>query len=121
MKEVLLDSQALAREIFDIVEEKKATDVVLLDVREQTTIADYFIVATVETERQAKAVEEDLWRQLQVEKQIRPLGKEGASGESGWVLLDYGDVILHMFTPEARAYYQLEELWNRANVVVKAI
>jgi ribosome-associated protein len=104
------------------VEEKQATDIVLLDVHEQTTIADYFIIATVETDRQAKAVEDDLWKVLQVERKIRPLGKEGTEGNSGgWILLDYGDVILHLFTPEARAYYQLEDLWATANVVVKAI
>lgn len=88
--------------------------------REQTSIADYFVVATVDTERQARAIEDDLLQSLRVEQNIRPLNIEGADNRSsGWVLLDYGDVIVHLLTEEARQYYNLEELWNKASVVVK--
>jgi ribosome-associated protein len=106
----------------DIVEDKQASDIVLLDIREQSSIADYFVVATVNNERQAKAIEEDMLEQLRLEQNIRPLGLEGINARGGgWALLDYGDVIVHLFTEEARTYYDLEELWSHANVVVKVL
>ena len=119
-EEVSLDSNALARHLVDIIEDKQAADIVLLDIREQTSIADYFVIATVDNERQANAIEDELLRQLQLEQNIRPLGIEGAGANGGgWILLDYGDVIVHLFTEEARHFYDLEELWSQANVVVK--
>ncbi len=106
----------------DLIEEKQATDIVLLDIHEQTSIADYFVIATVDNERQAKAIEDELLETLRIEQNIRPLGIEGAENRTGgWVLLDYGDVIVHLFTEEARDYYRLEELWNKAPVVVKVL
>ena len=105
-----------------MVEEKQASDIVLLDIREQSSIADYFIIATVNNERQAKAIEDDLLEHLRLEQNIRPLGMEGVESRGGgWALLDYGDVIVHLFTEEAREYYDLEALWSKANVVVKVL
>ncbi len=119
-EEASLDSISLARRIVDIVEEKQASDIVLLDVREQTSIADYFIVATVDTDRQARAIEEELQETLRLQQNIRPLNIEGAEGSgSGWVLLDYGDVIVHLLTGETRHRLDLETLWDKASVVVK--
>lgn len=116
------DSIDLGRRIVDIAEEKQAIDIVLLDVREQTSIADYFVIATVDNERQARAIENDLLRQLRLEENIRPLGLEGAgTSGSGWSLFDYGDVIVHLFTEESRAHYSLEELWSEASVVLKVL
>jgi len=115
-----LDSNALARQIIDIVEDKQAADIVLLDVKSLTSIADYFIIATIDTERQGKAIEDDLFQKLRIEQNIRPLSMDGVGKNSGgWVLLDYGDVIVHLFTEDARQYYNLEELWSKANVVLK--
>jgi ribosome-associated protein len=106
----------------DIVEEKQASDIVLLDIHEQTSIADYFVIATVDNERQAKAIEDDLLQSLRVEQNIRPLGIEGVENRGGgWTLVDYGDVIVHLFTEESRNYYKLEELWNKGHVVVKVL
>jgi ribosome-associated protein len=119
-EEASLDSISLARRIVDIVEEKQASDIVLLDVHEQTSIADYFIVATVETDRQARAIEEEMRETLRLQQNIRPLNIEGADGAgSGWVLLDYGDVIVHLLTGETRQRLDLETLWDKASVVVK--
>jgi ribosome-associated protein len=94
----------------------------MLNVSEQTSIATYFIIATVDNERQANAIREDLWEQLRVQEKIRPLNS-GQSTErtGGWILLDYGDVILHLFTEEARSYYNLEELWQEASVIVRML
>jgi ribosome-associated protein len=104
------------------VEEKQAENIVMLDMREQTSIADYFVIATVDNERQAKAIQDDLQEKLHLQESIRPLnfhGREASSG--GWVLLDYGDVIVHLFSDEMRAYYKLEELWSKASVVLKVL
>lgn len=119
LQEESLDSNTLARQIVDIVEDKQASDIVLLDIREQTSIADYFIIATVDNERQAKAVEDDVLQRMRREQNIRPLGLEGLDNKGGWALLDYGDVIVHLFTEEARSFYNLEELWSKASVVMK--
>jgi ribosome-associated protein len=117
-----LDSNTLARRIIDIVEDKQASDIVLLDVHEQTSIADYFIIATIDNERQGKAIQDDLQEKLHIEQNIRPLNLNGFEGNSGgWVLLDYGDVIVHLFSEEMRHYYRLEELWSKANVVLKVL
>ncbi|MBX3014316.1 MAG: ribosome silencing factor [Caldilineaceae bacterium] len=106
----------------DIIEDKQAADIVLLDVADHTSIASYFIIATIDNERQAKAIEDEVLQQLRLEQNIRPIGMEGVEENSGgWALLDYGDVIVHLFTDEKRDFYQLEELWNKANVVLKLL
>ncbi|MEZ4714679.1 MAG: ribosome silencing factor [Caldilineaceae bacterium] len=117
-----MDSITLARLIVDQVEEKQAADILLLDVREITSLANYFVIATVDNERQANAIEDDLLQTLKLEHQIRPLHLDGVDKRgSGWAVLDYGDVIVHLFTREMRAYYDLEGLWNKAHVVVKVL
>lgn len=117
-----MDSNQLARQIVDIVEDKQASNILLLDIGEQTSIADFFIIATVNNERQARAIEDDLMQKLRIEQNIRPLNMEGISGQSaGWALLDYGDVIIHLFTEEARARFDLEGLWSKATVILKML
>jgi len=122
LQEVFLNSNELARRIVDIIEEKQAADIVLLDVREQTSIADYFVIATMDNERQGNAIRDDLHEKLHIQQQVRPLNHKGMQESGGgWMLLDYGDVILHLFTAEARSYYDLEGLWQKANVVMKIL
>lgn len=117
-----LDSQTLAHQIVDIIEDKQASDILLLDVTEQTSIASYFVIATIDNERQARAIEGDLFEKLRVQQNVRPLSMQGIGDNSGgWALLDYGDVIVHLFTEERRHYYDLEELWSKANVVLKVL
>jgi ribosome-associated protein len=117
-----LDSISLARQILEVVEDKQATNIVLLDVHELTSLAAYFIVATVDNLRQSKAIEDELLTRLKLQQNIRPLNLEGADGSGGgWAVLDYGDVILHLFTAEMRDHYKLEQLWSKANVVAKVI
>lgn len=122
-QEAPLDSNTLAHTIVAIVEEKQATDIVLLDVHEQTSIADYFVIATIDNERQARAVEDEMLQSLKVKQNIRPLSIEGVGEDAvgGWAVLDYGDVLVHLFTEEMRKFYNLEGLWNKANVVVKVL
>lgn len=108
--------------IVEIIEEKQAADIVLLDVSEQTSIATYFVLGTVDNERQANAIRDDLWQQLRIEEKMRPLNVRDMRQEGGgWLLADYGDVILHLFTEETRVHYDLEGLWADANIVMKIL
>lgn len=106
----------------DLIEQKQAADIVLLDIHELTTLATYFIIATIDNERQAKAIEDTLLEQLKLQQNIRPLQMDGLDGSGGgWSILDYGDVIVHLFTEEMRRHYKLEELWSKAPIVAKVI
>lgn len=121
-REVQLNSNELARKIVEIIEEKQAADIVLLDVSEQTSIATYFVLGSVDNVRQANAIRDDLWEQLRIEQKMRPLNVHDLRQEGGgWLLADYGDVILHLFTEETRRRYDLEGLWSDAHVVMKIL
>lgn len=97
--------------------EKQATDVVLLDVRDICNFADYFVLSTADSGRQINAVAEEIEKVLKTEGE-RPIHREG-SADSGWVLLDYGDVIVHTFAPVERQFYNLEGLWSGAKTIVR--
>ncbi len=113
-----LESQALARRIVDIASEKQATDVVMLDLHEVSIIADYFVLCTGTSERQIKALTDEIVETLAREEKLKPVQQEGLP-DSGWVLLDYGRVVVHIFSPEARDFYRLEKLWSRAVPVLR--
>jgi ribosome-associated protein len=89
----------------------------LLDLRSVSLLADYFIICSGESERQVKAISNEITERTK-EEGIRPLHIEGDSA-SGWLLVDYGSVIVHVFSPIMRDYYQLERLWSDASVVVR--
>jgi len=101
----------------DIAVGELAVDTLLLDVREVTPIADYFLICSGSTERQVKALVEEIRDRLK-ERGINPMGVEG-SAVSGWVLMDYSDVIVHVFMPSVRQFYDLEGLWKNARTVVR--
>ncbi len=107
----------MARLIVDLVSDKKGADILLLDTRAVSIIADYFVIATGESERQIKAIADEIQKHLK-KHTVLPLGVEGTPA-SGWVLLDYNSVIVHLFSPALRDYYRLEKLWERAPVVVR--
>ncbi len=113
-----LDALTLAHRILEIFEEKQAEDLVLLDMRPVTLIADYFLIGTTESDRQSRAVVDEVTTRIKEEMGTRPLGVYGHP-DSGWIILDYGSVVVHVFAPEKRAYYDLEGLWAEAPVVVK--
>lgn len=113
----ILEPGDLARLIVDIVSDKKGEDILLLDTRAVSFISDYFVIATAASDRQLKAVADEIQKQLKKDR-ILPLGVEGKP-DSGWVLLDYGSVIAHLFSPGMRDYYRLEKLWEHAPVVVR--
>ncbi len=89
----------------------------MLDTGKVSTIADFFVIATAESERQAKAIVDEIEKRMKQHRK-RPLGVEGET-TSGWVLLDYGDVIVHLFDTGTRDFYDLEDLWSNAPVVVR--
>jgi ribosome-associated protein len=112
-----LDSLELARYIVDVVEDKKAEDIVLLDLRPDAIIADFFIVCNGNSERQLRALADNVRESVKEHYNKLPFSVEGAT-ESGWVLMDYGDIIVHLFLEEKRRYYDLEGLWRSAHVLV---
>ena len=106
-----------ARRMVDAAAEKKAQDIVLLDVKSFSSLADYFIVCSAQVERQIRAIAEGIEEALDA-IQVPPYHREGTPAD-GWVLLDYGDVIVHILSNEQRDYYRLEQLWEQAHVVVR--
>ncbi len=107
----------VARRIVELAEDKKAADIVLLDLGELTTLADAFVICSGGSERQISAIADGITEGLR-EEGIRSIGREGTP-ESHWVLLDYGSVIVHVFTPPEREYYQLERHWSGARTVLR--
>ena len=91
----------------------------MLAVEELTTLTDYFVICEGKSERQLRAVNDAILDELKKQK-VSIYHKEGTP-ESGWILLDYGNVIAHIFSPERRSYYQLEELWSEAPTVMKIL
>lgn len=112
-----LEEIQLAHRIVDIASDRKAEDIVLLDIRPVAFFAHYFVIMTGTSDRQIAALTTALSETLEQEG-IRALQVEG-SPASGWVLMDYGDVVVHIFSPAQRAYYNLEKLWSEAPVVVR--
>jgi ribosome-associated protein len=103
----------------EVASDKKASDVVLLRTAEVTTMADYFVICSGRSERQVQVLGHAIVDELRKEG-IRPLGVEGR-GTARWILLDYGSVIVHVFAPEEREYYGLEQLWSNATQVVRVV
>ena len=118
IREPLLQAEELAHKIIDILSDKQAEDVLLLDIRNVASFADYFVIATAGSSRQIDAILQTIDQDLRKGEKIRPGGTEG-DANTGWVLLDYGDVIVHIFGPQERAYYNLESLWATAVPVVR--
>ena len=106
----------LARRIVELAEDKKAADIVLLDLAGLTTMADYFVICSGGSERQLEAIANGIIGSLRDEK-TRPIGREGTAA-SHWVLVDFGSVVVHILTPPEREYYGLEKLWSEARIIL---
>jgi len=102
----------LARVCARIADENRAKEILLLDLRNATPLVDFFVIATAASRRQSHAIAEEIDQEMK-RRSERKLGIEG-SEEGRWVLLDYGDFVVHIFSPEARSYYHLEEIWGDA-------
>ena len=101
----------------DAVVDKKGSDITLLDIREQATFADYFLICNGENERQLQALADGLIEKAKHATQILADGVEGEP-RSGWLLIDFGDLVVHLFSPQKRDYYNLEELWDEAHIIL---
>jgi len=108
-----IESEALARRIADIAADRKALDIRVLDLRGIVSYTDFFVICSGNTERQTKAVHDGIYRELKDDEKLLPRRSEGER-EARWILLDYLDCVVHIFTPEAREYYRLEQLWGEA-------
>ena len=108
---------ALARRIVDLASDKKASDIVLLEIAALTTVADYFVICSGSSERQLNAIATGIADGLRDEG-IKPVGREG-SANAHWMLVDYGSVIVHVMAPPERDFYQLERLWAEAPLLLR--
>ena len=107
----------LAKKIVEVAADKQATDVVLLDTRKICSFADYFVICSGESERQLEAIHRAIIDALKEEGDVY-FRSEGTAA-SGWVLLDLGNIVVHIFASAVREFYQLEALWSAAPVIVK--
>jgi ribosome-associated protein len=107
----------IARKIVELAEDKKAADIVLLDLGGLTTMADYFVICSGGSERQLDAITDGIVESLRAQG-VRPIGREGVAA-SHWVLLDFGSVIVHVFTPPERDFYALEKHWSEARTILR--
>lgn len=108
-----LDSGALAVRLAELADAKGASELVGLDMRSLASYTDFLVVCTARNERQAKAIVDEVRLRMKQEHGLLPGGVEG-DGAAGWIVLDYLDAVLHVFTGEARERYRLEELWHEA-------
>jgi ribosome-associated protein len=108
----------LAKHIVDVASDKQASDILMLDLRRVSLIADYFVICSGTSERQITAIHDDIVKDLRDNAHTRPMRQEGKAS-SGWILLDYGDVVVHIFAPAEREYYRLEDLWADAAPVLR--
>jgi ribosome-associated protein len=97
------------------IDSRKGADIRVLDLREITSFADFFVIATGSNPRQIQAIAEEVQKQLKARGE-RPISVEGLNNAE-WVLADYGDFIVHIFAPQSRQYYDLERLWRHAKDV----
>jgi ribosome-associated protein len=108
-----LSSEALARRLAELADSKGASDVIALDMRDLVAYTDFLAICTARNERQARAIVDEVKLRVKGDEGLLPGGMEG-EGAAGWIVVDYLDCVLHVFTSEARERYRLEELWREA-------
>ena len=113
----ILEAIEIARKAVDAASDLQASDIVLLDTSKVCSFADYFVICNGESERQIRAIYEEVEHALKKEE-VLPIHHEGTV-DSGWLLLDYGDVIVHIFAMAEREFYQLDRLWGQADLVLR--
>ena len=111
------EALALARRVVDLAEDKKASDIVLLEIGRLTSMADYFVICSGASERQLGAIADGIAEGMRDEG-IKPIGREGSS-TAHWLLVDFGAVIVHVMAQPERDFYQLERLWAEAPLLLR--
>ncbi|MBP9502550.1 MAG: ribosome silencing factor [Candidatus Promineofilum sp.] len=113
-----LEGLEFAHLLVDVLQDKKGVDILVLDLHAQAIFADYFVICSGESEPQLRALMQAVQYEAKALGGRMPKGVEGAAGD-GWILIDYGEVVVHLFAMEKRAYYDLESLWHKGRVVVR--
>jgi ribosome-associated protein len=108
-----MDSRKLALRCRELADEKKAEDLVILDLRKLSSVTDYFVIVTGSSEPHLRAIVEEITEKLRQDYALRPRATDGG-WRTNWIVLDYFDVIVHVMRPEVRAHYDLESLWGDA-------
>lgn len=109
----MIDSKDMALLAAEAASDKRAADIIVMDVAELLVVTDYFVICTGNTDIQVKAIADEVEDRLREDLKVKPIGREGLP-EAKWVLLDFGDVVVHVFQPEERDFYRLEKLWGDA-------
>ncbi len=113
----MTDPVEIARTVAEVASDRLASDITVLDISKLSTIADVFVVCTADNVRQLNALSAEVTTQLR-ERDVNPRRVEGVA-EAGWILMDYGDVIVHLFTTDQRDFYRLDDLWAEAPTLLK--
>ncbi|MET0559964.1 MAG: ribosome silencing factor [Solirubrobacterales bacterium] len=108
-----IESESLARRLAELADDKKAEDLIVLDMRKLVAYTDFLVICSARNERQARAIVDEVRVRVKGDTGVLPGGVDG-EGTAGWIVLDYLDCFLHVFTPEARERYALEDLWRDA-------
>lgn len=116
-EQTALQTTEYAQLAVDVAEEKLASDIVLLDIREVSDFADYFVILTAESTRQMAMLSEEIEHAL--ERKGYPKHHREGTPQGGWMLLDFGDVVIHVFGPEEREFYSIEEAWSEGVEIVR--
>ncbi|MGH2522906.1 MAG: ribosome silencing factor [Anaerolineales bacterium] len=118
LEETNLEPLDLARSLVNTLEDKKAEDITLLDLQGLSIFSDYFVICTGNSERQLEALVDAVLETARKTHRLKPPKLEGRAA-SGWILADFGSVVVHAFSAEKRRRYRLEELWHEAKVIVR--
>jgi ribosome-associated protein len=115
------DPLDIAREVVRLASDKGAADILLMDIRKMSIIADYFVICSGDNERQIRAINRGISEGIDEQWGLDPLNHRPtvAQEQAGWVVLDYGSVIVHIFSPQMREFYRLERLWSEAATLLR--
>ncbi len=115
-----MDGLELSQQITEALLDKQGEDILVLDLQGLTTLTDYFVICSATSTRQLDALEWGVRERLKHMEggAVLPQGVEGTP-DSGWILLDYGDVVVHLFSEAMRRYYDLEDLWRKGRIVTR--
>jgi len=114
-----LNTTEITRLIIEALEEKKAENIILLDIHEIASFTDYFIICTGSSDRMIDSLADTALENAKHQADL--LGKKEGQASSGWVLVDFGDIIVQLFSPDQRDYYRLEQLWEKGKVLLHVV